>query len=676
MRGLFRALLAATPALAAIPVDLTQFRAGPVSAVTAGEELTIRWPDERRREWAADFSLDPTKPLVSRIAVAGRSILSGARPFYWVETGKRRGGWDQFFDFPPSHPDGTRRFQSEFKAAKAIVRTKGDRVEVLFEGLRLGIFDGGIAYTFYPGSRLIQQEAVAVTREPDTAYFYDAGFQWTEEADRRAGGNMDSKIHWIDVEGRPRVTTPFGSERFTLQTKYRTAAAKTAGGSIAVFAAPHQYFAPRDYTTNQGYLWTRSWRGQVALGIRAYPDDHSPFYPWMNAPPGTQQRMSLFLQFNDAPPPAVIDEVTRYTHRDRFPALPGYKVVSSHWHYAYTVQAMEKGMQWVPPFKPVLRSLGVDAAIIADFHGDGHPRDTTGIRLRELDAYFKACRAQTDANFLLIPGEEANAHLGGHYMVVFPKPVYWNMDRKEAEPFMVTDPKYGTVYATRNAADVFEMVKRENGLVYTAHPRTKGSMGFPDKYKDTSFFRHETFFGTGFKQMPADLSTLRQGLRALNLLDDMTNWGTADKHRKRLISEVDVFQADHTHELYAHMNVNYVRMDRLPDFANYGKVLDAFRKGEYFVSLGEVLLPKVVIRKPGPAVEADVTVKWNLPLAEAWIVWGDGKETYRERIPLEETRPFGERTFNWRIDAPNGLWARVEVWDIAGSGAFVNPEVF
>lgn len=676
MRGLFCILLAMAPALAAIPVDLTQFRSGPVSAVSAGEELTVRWPDERGREWACDFSLDPAKPLVTRIAVAGREIISGARPFYWVETGKRRGGWDQFFDFPPSHPDGTRRFQSEFKAAKTIVRTKGDRVEVLFEGLRLGIFDGGIAYTFYPGSRLIQQEAVAVTREPDTAYLYDAGFQWTEEADRRAGGNMDSKIHWIDVEGRPRVTTPFGSERFTLQTKYRTAAAKTAGGSVAVFAAPHQYFAPRDYTTNQGYLWTRSWRGQVALGIRAYPDDHSPFYPWMNAPPGTQQRMSLFLQLSDALPTATIDEVTRYTNRDRFPALPGYKVVSSHWHYAYTVQAMEKGMQWVPPFKPVLRSLGVDAAIIADFHGDGHPRDTTGVRLRELDAYFKACRAQTDANFLLIPGEEANAHLGGHYMVVFPKPVYWNMDRKESGALTSSDPKYGTVYATRDSADVFEMVKRENGLVYTAHPRTKGSMGFPDKYKDTSFFRHPTFLGTGFKQMPADLSTLRQGLRALNLLDDMANWGTADKHRKRLISEVDVFQVDHTHELYAHMNVNYVRMERLPDFANYGKVLDALRQGEYFVSLGEVLLPRVRIRKPGSAVEAEVTIKWNLPLAEAWIIWGDGKETYRERIPLEETRAFGEQTFNWRIDAPNGLWARLEVWDIAGSGAFVNPEVF
>jgi hypothetical protein len=676
MRSILFALAGLATAEAAIPIDVSRLRAGPVSVVAAGEELTVRWHDERGREWAADFSLDPAKPLPSRLAVAGRTVASGGRPFYWVETGKRRGGWDQFFDCPPGHPDGTRRFPSEFKPVRAVARTKGDRVEVQFEGLRLGIFEGGIAYTFYPGSRLIQQEAVAVTREPDTAYYYDAGFQWTEEGDRRAGGNMQSSIHWIDSDGHPRVTTPFGSERFTLQAKHRVAAARTAGGSIAVFAAPHQYFAPRDFTTNQGYLWTRSWRGQVALGLRAYPDDHSPFYPWMNAPPGTQQRMSLFLLAGDNVPTAAIEEVLRYTNRDRFPALPGYKVITSHWHYAYTVQAMEKGMQWVPAFKPVLRSLGVDGAIIADFHGDGHPQDTTDTRLRELEAYFKACRAQTDANFLLIPAEEANAHLGGHYMVVFPKPVYWKMQRAESDPFIASDPKSGTVYSTRNAADVFEMVKRENGLVYTAHPRTKGSMGFPDKYKETAFFGHPTFFGAGFKQMPADLSTLRQGLRALNLLDDMSNWGVQGGYRKRLISEVDVFQVDHTHELYAHMNVNYVRLDRLPDFANYGRVLDAIRKGDYFVSLGEVLLPTVTIRRSGSAIEARLAVKWSLPLSEGWLIWGDGKETYRERIPLEDTRAFGERTFDWRIEAPGAKWARVEVWDVAGSGGFVNPEVF
>ena len=48
---------------------------------------------------------------------------------------------------------------------------------------------------------------------------------------------------------------------------------------------------------------------------------------------------------------------------------------------------MEKGVDWTPPFKPVLKAMGVDAAIIMEFHGDGHPRDLTDLRLKELDAY-------------------------------------------------------------------------------------------------------------------------------------------------------------------------------------------------------------------------------------------------------------------------------------------------
>lgn len=80
-------------------------------------------------------------------------MVEGARPLYWCETGKRRGSWDQFFDFPPSHPEGTRRFLGELKPRNAKARTTGDRVEILFDGLRIGIFEGAVAYRFFPGSQ-------------------------------------------------------------------------------------------------------------------------------------------------------------------------------------------------------------------------------------------------------------------------------------------------------------------------------------------------------------------------------------------------------------------------------------------------------------------------------------------------------------------------------------------
>ena len=85
----------------------------------------------------------------------------------------------------------------------------------------------------------------------------------------------------------------------------------------------------------------------------------------------------------------------RYTNRDRFPEVPGYKTLSTHWHLAYTVQALSHGFDWTPPFKPVLKAMGVDASVIMDFHGDGHPRDLTDLRLEELDSFAPSGRSRT-----------------------------------------------------------------------------------------------------------------------------------------------------------------------------------------------------------------------------------------------------------------------------------------
>src|SRR5207237_846950 len=72
-------------------------------------------------------------------------------------------------------------------------------------------------------------------------------------------------------------------------------------------------------------------------------------------------------------PDAALADVLRYTHSDRFQIVDGYKTLSMHWHLADTVQTIANGLAWTPPFKPVLKAMGVDAAIIMDFHGDGHP---------------------------------------------------------------------------------------------------------------------------------------------------------------------------------------------------------------------------------------------------------------------------------------------------------------
>jgi hypothetical protein len=206
--------------------------------------------------------------------------------------------------------------------------------------------------------------------------------------------------------------------------------------------------------------------------------------------------------------------------------------------------------------------------------------------------------------------------------------------------------------------------------MYQTHPRTKGSTGFPDKILDTDHFKDSRYLGAGWKAMPADLSSLRLGDRSFDLLDDLSNQGV----RKRLLGEVDVFQFDHTHEVYAHMNINYIRLDRLPPFERWGDALTPLAKGEFFTTTGEVLLPEVSLASSSATeIVAKARVAWTFPLRFAEIVWGDGLTVHRETIDLADTREFGDRTFEWRASANGWRWARVEVWDVAGNGAFVNP---
>ena len=169
--------------------------------------------------------------------------------------------------------------------------------------------------------------------------------------------------------------------------------------------------------------------------------------------------------------------------------------------------------------------------------------------------------------------------------------------------------------------------------------------------------------------MPSDLSSPRLGERAFKTVDDLNNLGL----KKRMLGEVDVFQLDSTHELYGHLNLNYVHLPSLPTYDNYGQILEAVARGEYFISTGEVVIPNAELKGSGEIVTANVTVDYTFPLRMAEIVWGDGSATYRKIIPLEETREFGHAKFQWTAEAKNWKWARLAVWDVAGDGAFTNP---
>ncbi len=240
----------------------------------------------------------------------------------------------------------------------------------------------------------------------------------------------------------------------------------------------------------------------------------------------------------------------------------------------------------VPDFVRMFQSMGVEIVHQAEFHGDGHPQDPGPVRLAEMKAMFDECRRLSDDRLLVLPGEEANVALGlsaagkrpGHWVYLFPRPVYWTMKRAAGQPFEETIPPYGRVYHVGDGADWQRLLEQEHGLAWTSHPRIKGSSWTPDLFRGEDFYRSDRWLGAAWKAMPADLSLDRLGRRVLDLFDDMENWG----QRKLMPGEVDVFKVDRTHELYGHMNINYVRLggDRLPRFdGGWQPLLDSLRGG-------------------------------------------------------------------------------------------------
>ena len=197
-------------------------------------------------------------------------------------------------------------------------------------------------------------------------------------------------------------------------------------------------------------------------------------------------------------------------------------------------------------------------------------------------------RRLSDDELLLLPGEEPNVHLGGHWISLFPKPVNWTLNRPDGKPFVEEINGFGNVYHVGSPADVLRLFEAERGLMWTAHPRIKSSFGYPDQYKDTAFFRSDRFLGGAWKAMPADLSRPTLGWRALDLLDDMCNWGL----KKHVPGEVDTFRMEPDFETYAHMNINHLRLAKLPGYEEgWQPVLDALRSGEFFTTTDEVLIP-------------------------------------------------------------------------------------
>lgn len=732
------ALLTGVAAGQELNCDLSGYKAQDgLKAQVRGGVLELTWQGERREQLRAAFAIRGGQPTVQELAArknGGSWVVLGQNltPEFEVTSGVRRLSqqqiaplkelnveltpeliekekWNAFWDSPlmvpgrpgtnlglPRKPEEIRKSWAKYNATSCTVKTDGARIEVAFPGFEAGTFSGSLQYTVYRGTNLLRQEAVAKTNEPSVAYKYVAGLKGFSISD-------DTKVVWRDT-ARGWQQYAFGGsvnqDPVGLQARNRLAILETKGGSLAVLPPSHKFFWSREIETNLGYVYYRKDSEQsFSIGARQ-PDREVGAKPWgitdevwsrrvgesrghlnnfalYNAPPGTVQRMPVYFYLSPEDSRATQQAVLAFTHDDVYKPLPGYKVLISHFHFHFNEQLTDVGTtDFQPTWLPVIRDLGINIAILADFHSDSHPSDTGKLRLNEQKVYFEGTRRFSDRDFLLIPGEEPDANFGGHYMFVFPKPLFFTHVKEPAkgpagQPFTETLAPYGKVYHTTTAPNELDLLKQEKGLVWQTHPRTKGSTGYPDVVKDKDFFQSDRFLGGSYQSLPVDLSEKRLcEARCFGLLDDMNNWAGP----KYMIAEGDTYMKYPDDETFPQLIVNYVKLDGVPKYDNgWTPVLDAMRAGDYFVTSGEVLLRNSGIEGSGAKRTYTAEAEWTFPPEFAELVWSDGKKVEREVISLSDKAPFGSHKFRIPFDASGKKWVRFAIWDSAGNGAFTQP---
>ncbi len=705
-----------------------------ITAESNANGVTLTWTGEANEQLRANFALRDGQPVVRELAARANGgawvgLGSDLTPEFQVTTGKRRISpqqvgnlkklgidspeeedkrkWNTFWDAPlvvPGKPNHTtdlprreeeiRRATASFAATTCKLASDGDRVSVTFNGLTLGIFAGDLRFTVYKASNLLRQEAVAATHEPSVAFIYNAGLKGFHIAD-------GTQLAWRDT-ARAWQSYAFGGEPNTgvvnLRARNRLEILDAGKGALGIFPPPHKFFFARENEVNLGYVYYRKDAADsFSLGVMQ-PERGEGYVPWgvtdeewkrrsgiseeqwenfalYNAPPGTEQHMAVYYYLSPRGDRSTQESVLKYTHDDVFKPVPGFKVLTGHFHLDVNEQLRDRNdIDYRIDAMSVFRGLGVNILYLGDFHDDSDPHDPGPKRLPEQKVYFEAAARLSDKNFLVIPAEEVNSFLGGHWYLMTPKPVYFTHaePRPPDQTFEENDPVYGHVVHLGSADDVLRFVNREQGILWTAHPETKNSEGYPEAYKDKDFFLSDRFIGASWESLPVDLSEKELcPVRCFGTDDDMSNWAPKPKY---MIAEGDTYTKWPSDETYPQLTVNYLKLDRVPFYnESWAPVVEGMRAGNFFGTTGEVLFHNWGVEGTGARRVYTASIEYTFPLEFAELVWSDGKTVERKTIPLTDTVPFGTKTFRIPFDATGKKWVRFSVWDSAGDGAWVQP---
>ena len=697
-----------------------------LNAAATGDSLAVTWDGDRNQELRLRFVIDNGTPTIAELGArkkggAWGTLASNVTPEFRVVSGRRRMDreaedgleengikeitpevfeqyqWDPFWDAPLNIPGGTatdgrtiglprkaeevHRATATYKADGCEVRTDKTHLTVTFPGVTLGLFAGQLQFTVYKGSNLVQQEVVAKTSENSVAYKYDAGLKGLSTA--------DSRLTWRDLTN-VRQDYLFGGAKNEREAPLKTAnrlliAERGRAGSIAAFPPPHNFFWARESDQNLGYNWYRKDSDATfAFGIRQAENEERENirgnFALYSARPGTLQHMPVFYYVSAEPAEATRDAVLAFTHGDRYKPIPGYKTMIHHYHMSFGQRLMAaRSADAEIVDLAAIKAVGINIVSPVDNVGLGGgagqrmPQDV----LTQREYQIEGAKRHSDKDFLVMPDHEFyGSVLGGHTDMLYSHPVYWLYGRANGKPLVEQHPKYGKVYNIGSPEDLMEMVKAEDIILSMPHPRTKNNTGFPDGYKDKSFFKDPHYVSFGYRWgMGIDRSERRLcENRCLPLLDEASNWFANDSTPPKYIMAISEVQTQAPgDDVYGFQPINYLKLDVVPTPDDTSSIIKVLQRGDYFISTGEVLIPSYSVQGAGSQKKIVADVEWTFPLDFVEVVWGDGQRTDRQIISTTEATGFGQRRFEIPFDATGKKWVRFAAWDVAGNGALVQP---
>lgn len=749
-----------------------------LTATVEGDTLAVRWKGDQDHEIRMRLAIQAGTPTIVALDIRDKTgpwatLVSNAQPDFRVKSGYRRLDqeayralklsvgtvtqtvldhykWFAFWDAPlrvpgsepgpmrvappregipgtnqpglPRAPEEIKRASATYAAQGCEVGTNGRRLEISFPGVELGLFAGRLQFTVYQGTDLMRLEVIAKTAADSVAYKYDAGLRGltAQPATQIAWRDITNMRQSYDFTGDPNETPA------VVQAANRLIAVQMNGGAISAFPPPHNFFWAREISVNLGYNWYRKDSARsFSFGIRQSDSEADPAqvgrgrdfrqnFALYNARPGTWQHMPVFFVLGTGTADTVMSSTLRYTRNDHYKPIPGYWVMSSHYHMHPVSRLLEAGsLDYVLPDLELARAAGINIfggigetyssravltkgiateSEVKEFSEavengrhvpDALTRKFQEIRLKGQALYYKMARLQSKRDFLVMPNEEIYSDprvggLGGHNDLLVSHPVLWTNAEEHiaGQPLIENDPHYGKVYHIGSPADLMEMARRENMLIFMPHPQTKDSAGYPTAIKDSAYFRDPRYRGLGFRWgMGVDRSESRLcDYRCMPLFDDINNWvanlPTPPKYMHAITETEETGPGD---DFYANNPVSYIKVHGEPSIDDYGPIIDAMMSGDYFVTSGEVLVSSYNVEGAGAHRMVVADVEWTFPLDYVEVVWGDGQHTGRQIIPAADLPAFGKKTFRIPFEAGGKKWVRFAVWDTAGNGAFVQP---